>query len=199
MKSIMVTGYGRSGTKYLSQILNKSKKWSIYHEPRGDVDQQYTYRSSLEQRLYNEQLQYVFQFQHYGEVNSYLRFWPFIHDLPQKFLLLRNPADIFLSICNRKSQKKWDFFVSDLEYWYTKFDKWLDQDWIPIFFNEITTNVVYLNSVIESLGIDDLLVSKEILNKKINENRKIKYAKPEDLPEKYLRLYHYLNGFNLQT
>ena len=36
--SILITGYGRSGTAFLANALNKSKQWSVFHEPRGNAD-----------------------------------------------------------------------------------------------------------------------------------------------------------------
>ena len=38
MKKFYITGFGRSGTKFLSMNMNMSNKYTVKHEPRGNAD-----------------------------------------------------------------------------------------------------------------------------------------------------------------
>ena len=38
MKKFYITGFGRSGTSFLSINMNISNKWTVRHEPRSDRD-----------------------------------------------------------------------------------------------------------------------------------------------------------------
>jgi len=187
--SILITGYGRSGTAFLANALNKSKQWSVFHEPRGNADD-LGRKMKVDMRLEEESRETIFrETKYYGEVNSYLRYWTFIHDHPNKFLLLRNPLDIFLSVCNRKDISLWDFYLRDIESWYKVFLRWKDYDgWEVIYFDQITTNIDYLNSIIKQTGITDLTLKSKILNNKVNTNRTIRYSNITRLSYKWQRL-----------
>lgn len=70
-KNFLISSNGRSGTMFLSTIMNKSKKWKIAHEPRGEYEEN-LYRSAkpVDRKIIKD-----FEKDYYGEVNSRLRFF----------------------------------------------------------------------------------------------------------------------------
>ena len=66
-KNFLISGSGRSGTKFLANLMNKSEVWSVKHEPPPAGIENYTSSESIWQTYKR------FELDHYGEVNSYLR------------------------------------------------------------------------------------------------------------------------------
>lgn len=87
-----ITGMGRSGTKFLSNVLNQPP-FTVKHEPVPG------FRPVVEvQNRFDRQ-------DFYGEVNSYLRFQLLALDVDYRAVILRDPRDIFQSMYNRGKPK----------------------------------------------------------------------------------------------
>ena len=180
-QNFVITGFGRSGTKFLSNIMNQSKKWTVLHEPRGANDEIYKDDTKYCKKTLNP----IFNNKNtYGEVNSYLRFHFEKMDVKKKGILLRNPLNIFTSIMNRKNYiTRYKDFAIQIDYWYENFNRILRETEItPIIFEKITTNSHYLEQILNEFGIYDVQITNETLIKKINPNKIIKYSKFESLP-----------------
>jgi len=106
-----VTGHGRSGTVFLSDLLAKSKNGHVFHES-AFLDQDLfveAFRGRTE--LSSDRLKLIETRQRqqpnliYGEVNGYLRYWaPFLLTLtPDVFHLVRNGKDVIRSMFNRNA------------------------------------------------------------------------------------------------
>jgi hypothetical protein len=194
INNFIITGYGRSGTKFLSSIMNKSSIWQVEHEPRGNKDEKST--NKIHQR---EIISNSFNKKSYGEVNSYLRYY--INDLnvDKKGLLLRNPLDIFLSVMNRRNNiNHYKEYALDIKRWYTKFEQWSEHFDI-IFFEWMTTDINYLFEVLHNFGIEDVELSNELLKKKINPNKYIKFKEFNNLPSKvqeYAKNHLFIDHFS---
>lgn len=178
-KSFLITGYGRSGTKLLSSLMNKSNSWQVEHEPRGVKDE---ISGKKNDPLHLNVVQKSFT-DNYGEVNSYLRYYFEQVDVDKNGLLLRNPKKIFLSVANRKPQKLWSFHINEIHFFYEKFLSWVENGIYPaIFFEKLVSDVDYANKIIKDYGVLDLEILESDLSKKVNQNKKVLYKDFSDLP-----------------
>ena len=75
MKNFLISGYGRSGTKFLSTLMNTSHIWTVLHEPGGYFDEK-SYPGLT--GLAPQSTVTRFNKNNYGEVNSMLCYW-FLH------------------------------------------------------------------------------------------------------------------------
>ena len=159
---------GRSGTKFLAENMNKSKKWTVLHEGGKYHDLK---RST-------EEIQKRFNWEYYGEVNGYLRFVIDKIECGKKGIILRNPIDLWLSITSHHNQKKWTCGLK--KKWYSDF-KYLRQaiplllklaesgNYYVISFERMVTELEYLKAIFEHFEIDDVDVNDEMLKTRINE------------------------------
>ena len=83
-----ITAMGRSGTTFLSAMLNQSPTWTVEHEPGG---------TSLSVRESRKR----FQRQKYGEVNTFIRFQVMALDVDYRAVIIRRPLEIAQSMHNR--------------------------------------------------------------------------------------------------
>ncbi len=159
--SFAISGMGRSGTLFLSTMMNRSEIWTVEHEPWPLYN--------MDEKM--DEVHARFDRDNYGEVNSFLRY--ILRDLgvKKKGVIRRNPAHVFISICNWEEgfldelPGKIDFIKRSFEV----VDRALDTDGIsPIVFEKLTTNTEYANQVITDFGITDVLLSKEDLAGKIH-------------------------------
>ena len=174
-KNFLITSTGRTGTKYLSGIMNLSKYWTVLHEPRGFLDDNYTKAIDI---FYNVDF--------YGEVNSAL-----IHtaeDFIEDFnvgVILRKPKDVILSYCNRRETLAEQLAIlaevnkrhlEVLELSNTKGVYHID-------FDKMVTDKRYLNRVIRYFGISDIDLSSIDLSEKININEEPEFESFDCLPK----------------
>lgn len=186
--SFLISAYGRSGTMFLSTVMNMSKTFTVKHEPRGIKD------------MLPNNFSYVDIFRgNYGEVNSMMRMH--IENIIniQKGIILRNPLDILLSGINRKCEDKHNFICEDIIKMFYKFDDYItNKNMIFINFHLMTSDICYLQNILETFNIVDVKVNKQIINKKINEKKKNKYQIiPKPLIEKISKLDFMIEKYDL--
>lgn len=179
----LITAMGRSGTKFLATMMNRSSRWTVRHEPKGRGNEQDPAGMSLFQ---------TFNTDYYGEVNSMLRWKAAQLQLPKTAVILREPYALATSVYNKtKANKKANHKSKGLQ------DGWLEQSlyaldtligmgYPVIWFEKMTTDVDYLNHVIESFGIDDVGFNDN--PKPVNANPKPEVNQWEDVPEDIRRL-----------
>lgn len=184
--NFLITGFGRSGTKFLATHMNKSKKWTVKHEPRRMYDED-LYRTF---HPVNSRIENYFHGDYYGEVNSMLR-W-FIDDLPINKLgiIIRDPKEIFTSCINRTDSSKtnaWSihgaythFFLDNVNAFYIRF-------------KDMVTDHDYLKKVFSHFDITDVDVSKVNLDRKINMNREYRYNTFDDIPDGDKEYFYEIN------
>ena len=181
-ENFIITGYGRSGTKYITKILSKSQKWNVFHEPRANDDEKFKGQKQTNkiQTLFNNSIKY-------GEVNSYLRFHYKKLNVGKKGIIIRNPLDIYLSVCNRKSDNRHNWYLNDIYSAYSDFI--MDYGMGDIFFlkfDDYVGNSIKMKELSLFLGIEDLNIDN-IQTNKINTNKVIKYKRIGDLPKNSLK------------
>ena len=186
--SFLISGFGRSGTKFLSDVMNKSNKWVVKHEPRGSYDLDIYKKDGIIPKRIKD----TFDQEYYGEVNSYMR--GFIKDIEvsKRGIILRNPENIYKSLLNRTD--KHEFILKTLdeihEYWY-KFHYLLKTTNIQkIEFEKMTTDIEYLNKILFDFGIYDVVINETIINNKINTNKSEKYKSFDDIPLIYKNKFY---------
>lgn len=178
--AFLITGFGRSGTYFLQQVMNKSEKWTVEHEPRGGQDEKKFNCVKVPQHL-----QDIFNQDYYGEVNSRLRFYVDRLNIENKGVIIRQPQDIFKSTVNRgKSPQK---MARDIYLAYTLFST-LEEDVAFIDFSKMTTDVIYLNKILEYFGVGKLATRKDV-RIRINTNKNNFYKSYGDLPQKYKNIF----------
>jgi len=167
MKNFLITAIGRSGTKFLSQTMNQSRIWIVRHEPETSND----LNSDI------SHIQKRFDRDYYGEVNSYLRYKADDIRVAKKGIILRDPAEIWLSIANRHPKKQWGADIKDLEKSIIKLLCYsMKKEYKVILFRKMVGDKSYLDSTIKYFGIQDVEITNEILNTKINANKKEKHS-----------------------
>ena len=176
--NFLISGFGRSGSKFLSNIMNKSEEWTVEHEPRFSRDEKLKDSVGYHTLVEKDFIDY------YGEVNTYMRFHIEKMRVQRKGLLLRDPLDVFLSVANRKYQNTHLVYISEIEYWYNQFFRLIDsnENIKPISFVKMTSDLDYLDDVIKHFGIMDVNISEDVIKKKVNPNRSIRYKTIQDLP-----------------
>lgn len=178
MNSFLITASGRSGTKFLSDQLNKSKKWSVIHEYQNDF---------LYEKLVNR-VRARFLQENYGEVNSYLRQIAKDIDTVNKLgVIIRNPVDIFLSTYNRKPTISIDKIISHLnnETFLPLHNLICNHNVKIIRFDLMTSDINYLIEIARYFGIDDLDVTMLSLDK-INHTSKFNHTPSNNNIEKFI-------------
>lgn len=140
-----ITGHGRSGTNWLSQLMNQSNIMTVEHEP---INGKYIdYSSYFDSKGDN-----------YGQVNNRLR-WHFL-DLPvdRYGVILRHPLDIYYSMLYRKhDEESWtsfmhSFYLLDHIIERAMFNKLF----LLIRFNEITQEKDKCQEVLDFFGCSDV-------------------------------------------
>lgn len=170
----LITGRGRSGTKFLSSLMNRSRVWTVEHEPRRDADLRDP-----------GQFDYAKIFRgHYGEVNSYLRNQIEHMDFVRRGIILRNPFEIMLSAMNRKPREKWVEISRGITDTYLHFDRLLEaRSYHLVSFHRMTTELDYLQQILHDFGIGDVSLSSADLSRKVNVNQKNLYRSLNEAPQ----------------
>jgi hypothetical protein len=174
--NFLITAYGRSGTMFLSSIMNLSKKWTVLHEPRKAIDEE-----KITQKMIDD-----FSNNYYGEVNSRMRYRFYDVNVDKRGIIIRDTKEIIKSVANRKTIDETIRIIDNLNEWYKNFYNWLNKDSsiIKIEFDKMTSNLNYLESTLKLFDINDIKLKDININKKINQNKKITYETFNDLPKK---------------
>jgi|SaaInlV_100m_DNA_2_1039680.scaffolds.fasta_scaffold00307_3 hypothetical protein len=172
MKNFAITGMGRSGTTFLSQLMNRSEVWTVLHEP------------GIQRKAPIEKVQPRFQKDFYGEVNSYLMNVFKDLEVEKKAILIRHPHDVFLSAYNRRPKFKCETVVPFMKEHYTILDSYLEEGIKMIRFEKMTTDIVYLQSLLDDFEINDVEICQEDLDIKINTNKEYHCDNFEDIDTK---------------
>jgi hypothetical protein len=180
VSTFIVTSHGRSGTKFLAELADRSREFSVYHEPT----QQESFRLARARFAHADK-----EGLNYGEVNSRLRTFFMRIPVDAKMVIVRNPMDIFLSWANRKLRgKKFDQPVEEyLKYHDTQF-KFLQSAINTgrltdvIRFERMVCDAAYTEGILRWLGVSDVSVRPEDLERKVNANKTVIYHSLEDLP-----------------
>ena len=158
----LITSHGRTATKWLSWVMNHSLIWTVKHEPA----------------------EHPFEKPYYGEVNSTLKYT--IKDLPgfvKLGIIDRDLKDVFTSFCNRRKDEhgrlhKLEELKTENKMFYEHQKKA-----VVISFKRMTSELIYLQSLLDEFEIVDVTPRQDWLDQRINANPNIKYRTFEDLPD----------------
>lgn len=173
IKNFLIVGPGRSGTAFLAAIMNKSKKWTVAHEPPGTADNRRDFEIA-NKRLAQD---------YYGEVNSYLLFVAHAIKVGRLGVIFRAPSEVWISIANRRLKDLWVGNLDYLERAYAKMIELIEQGATRISFRMMTASREYLQNVISYFGIKDLEITAEIQSQRINMSNTNKYTSLADFSE----------------
>ena len=115
MSNFVITSMGRSGTKFLAFMLNKSKIWDVKHE----VDKTLEFDAS--------KVNLRFQKENYGEVSSFLRYILNEIEVEKKGVIIRDPRHVLVSTFNRKDYHISKLLWKDFDRAYKKLDSYIIQ------------------------------------------------------------------------
>lgn len=199
--NFLISGHPRSGTKFLANLLNRSASWEVNHE----VDYE---RDEFEQTP--EHLQTIldrFNKDRYGEVTSCLK-WCAAHlPVDKKAIIVRPLKEVWVSIVNdhlgqlqrlesmnvalnphyKQHVKQQvidhlDRFIKDTETLHIALESGIP----ALQFKKLISDVGYVQSLVDWLGIDDLKVSLSMMGVE-NETAsdKIVMTDYDELPDYY--------------
>lgn len=174
--NFLVVSTGRTGTKWLAQLLNRSRYWTVLCEPRG-------YRGDS-----FEKAGYAYNNDFYGEVNGAL-----LKDYEKfdckKAIIARDPDELLLSWANRydidKLREKMRVFEES--------QKLLESyGGTVIDFRKMTTNLDYLHKIAAYLHVHDVEFTEHDL-RPVNTTKVKTYEELKDLPKHIIELWKSLD------
>lgn len=153
MKNKVITGFGRSGTMFLSSIIEECTDLNSFHEK--------TIKKLVNPYPVREQLNFI-------ECNSYYRYC-ICDNRAEYFVVLRKPSEICFSISKRYYDiSKTKLAFEDLYRWYNFLEKERNNFQKIYFFEYYTTQEEYLYNFFVDLGaknIDKNKLTAQIGNK----------------------------------
>ena len=188
MNNFLITSHGRTGTKFLSDLMNKSLKWTVLHEPRNALDDinfnNIKDYNDLTKLTIPSNIIDVFKKNNYGEVNSVMKYYFTNIDIPKKAIIYRDYKEVITSFSNRRNTTEEIFNkINEVNFFHNYFYKHIKEtDTLLIEFDKMTNSVDYLHRLLLYFDIDDVKVNNEILNRKVNYNKIVKYKNYNDLP-----------------
>jgi hypothetical protein len=177
--NFIITCMGRSGSKFLANVLNSDPNWTVEHEPYGDFQS----TREVAARFYEESKR-----KNYGEVNSFLRFQANSLLVNKIGIILRNPLDIYQSMVNRGN----DNISHLLDALYALDGLARSNDCIIISFSKMTQDENYLRFVASQFGLHNITINLV----KVNESVKTLPMDPKKVKElrKKTEWFDYLYG-----
>lgn len=162
-KNFVITAIGRSGTKFLANTMNLSKKWTVLHEVGYEKDMIPSWDKIIQKRLNQD---------YYGEVSSQLRFQVRNLRVNKKGVIFRNVEDLVLSNMNWRPERKPSLVIGIIKRGLEELIYLVEHEaCFPISFEAMTSDIPYLQWILGIFGIDDVEITPEIISKKININK----------------------------
>jgi len=171
--SFVVVNMGGSGSMFLAEALNRSKKYTVTHEGMRHMS-----INVINNRLSNK---------YYGDINGHLRM---IYDsikCDKKAIIIRNPRDIFASWYSHWRGNIPQYWWNQVVETYDFFDKLIERGEPVIRFDYMIGSIDYLYMIANYLDISDIDLTDIDLTKKVNNhNMGLKY---EDISTKQKNKY----------
>ena len=166
---------GRSGTEFLATKLHAAHSFTVRHEPCGSSDW----------TIHPHKLQDRFDLtNNYGEVNSYVRHTArFLRDV--KFgVIVRNPADVWCSIMNRKQHHTtMSFYIEQYHQASLSMAHLIKNcSAVRIDFSKMTTDGVYLSSIVREFTGETLDFSGKLSPENATSRKRRRYTSLDQFP-----------------
>lgn len=186
--SFLITGMGRSGTKFLATMLNRSPSWTVEHETQADRGRwRHTPRYDRAAHL-AATMHYWQRHGHasYGQVNSSVRFLLPDHPADVKAVIIRHPRDIVLSTVNRDpgrwlNRRGANVLTCHVNDALIAIDRYVKQGHYAFWFERFTREPAHVESIARLMGIDDLPAADVDVDMKVNA-RPVHFETWADLP-----------------
>lgn len=176
MRRFLVTGMGRSGTMWLSRVLGTAPGWRVLHEPAGKAD-------ALPGQVERIQERFDDATEPYGEVNSHLRHHACNVRVDAYGLLLRDPAEVWVSIANRKPERLWAHLLADYEASVDAFFQLARRNGaVVIDFHRAVRNPRYLGVAAECLMATEWEVPKSVFEERCNHTAAARFHSLAEFP-----------------
>jgi len=177
METFLISGLGRSGTTFLSRLMNRSRTWLVKHEAGGSNDSV----EKFHKRLHD----------HYGEVNSFPRFFFNEVQVSKKGMIIRHPMEILRSSYSRRPQL---YTVERIAEGLKMIDDGIKRGATIVEFHKFG-DMDYLQWIVRHFGIDDLQIKPNMLgavnaSKKRREPAKHIIEEGEERFAWFLEKYH---------
>jgi len=179
-KNFVITAIGRSGTRFLANTMNLSKKWTVLHEVGYDRDMIPGWDKIIQKRLEQDC---------YGEISSQFRFSVRNLIVDKKGVIFRGVNDLVLSNMNWRPERKPSFIIDIIEKGLEELVYLIQcENALPIAFELMTTSISYLQSILRLFGIDDVKITPEIISKKVNANKSYERSLDELTPDDWKKI-----------
>ena len=176
-----ISSLSRCGTTFLARMMDKSEEYRVYHERDEHVAQVAEVRD-VQKRFAREK---------YGEVSSRLRFVLPHLKVRLRGAILRNPYDVFVSVCNRRDDM--DEYVDTFREQLITLEQIVDCADILIRFEYMVTSATYLDDILRRFGINDVHVTDELLHARVNISKEYKYQSYRELPLRWRKRFEELS------
>lgn len=158
-KSFCISGFGRSGTQWLAELMGKSQTWTILHEPGGkafDLD-------TIAERFHVGK-----SAGNYGEVNSNCLAVLRALRVDRKAVILRCPRRLVVS-CVRKGHALTDDLLDNINTGLAIMD-WLItcEDCQVIAMKQMLTDIPYTSNLLLEFGVEDVAVTEDDMSTVVN-------------------------------
>ena len=179
-KPFLIVGIGRSGTVFLQQIMDRSKRWHVKHEAKTDLKHVWIppepSRIQLIQRRFNRE-------ENYGEVNWLLLYHIDRMKLGQRGIIFRDPVEVWISLCNMwGSARRANRFIYHFYAFYRQLESLAASGRYRIIsFKQMTTSAKYLKRVLDDFGINDVEITPELVKTKVHTTTIRRYNSLADL------------------
>jgi len=164
MSNFLITAMGRSGTKWLSTMMNYSKKWKVKHEP----DRSWLPHDSLLEDIQERFDKETKKHKRYGEVNSTLRYMASKLRVNKKGVIIRNPVDVWISLAHRRPTQVWPSVLWEYERTIKEFSMLKAMGLKFIDFEKMIKDRKYLEAILDYFGIEDSRIKDKAFDMPLN-------------------------------
>lgn len=186
-RSFLITGLGRSGTKFLAGVMNRSRVWTVAHEPN---DQEPLLLTHVRDPL-------RFQTPFYGEVNSRMRWVANELGAGQLGVIIRNPYEHCVSSYNKNRRlveiehpnANKSLRPGHYEDGLRKLHQYIQAGATTIRFERMTSSPEYLESVLRAFGVTDVPVAADMPSQKKNVNPHRSINTFSQMPRKHQKFF----------
>lgn len=156
MKNFIITSLPRSGTKYLANNMNRSHEWTVLHEPGDNKDS----TEKINRRLNKD---------YYGEISHWDWFKAKDLNSEKGGVIFRSPQEAWVSLANKIKRppqleeiQAMQMHISELIMLVRNYG------YLSISFQKMTQEAAYLQRLFLHFGINDVKITKEIVDCKIH-------------------------------
>jgi hypothetical protein len=183
-KHYLFTGFGSSGSKFLAHLFNKSEHVVSYHEhcqswQDVNVCNEFYTHHAFTSLLANKT--YIDVNTHMREIAANVRLLELKNTEMVKILILRDWREILMSwfAAQRLNGRWWEAVEAAIP---AMTDLIENSKCQIVYFKKFTTDLQYLQNLCYQVGAYDVVVTKDMISKKVNEHNRGRILKYNDIP-----------------